>query len=284
MEIESQHNNQTIEIRHAELPPQYARVPHSSSETLFLFCESGHGIATVNFSRYRICRGSFIPVFSDAYFEINRLSANTRFRLIRLDDKLFDEVAFRLSADFWDFWMDNPVLYLSAEQIRALQSWFVSAGWILSCTKSDIRNFMIHNHLCNLFSALEAGCKSYMENHGRKEKGTAHGILNRFWRLLADNSRLEHEVRFYADKLNITTHYLAKITQKTMHYSPKECIDWQIIMELKQVLKSTDLTIKEIADNFGFESSSYLISYFRRHTGVTPGNFRKHNCSSESLK
>ena len=43
-------------------------------------------------------------------------------------------------------------------------------------------------------------------------------------------------------------------------------------------------TIKEIADNFGFESSSYLISYFRRHTGVTPGNFRKHNFSSESLK
>lgn len=34
---------------------------------------------------------------------------------------------------------------------------------------------MIHNQLCNLFSALEAGCKSYMENHGRKEKGTAPG-------------------------------------------------------------------------------------------------------------
>ena len=116
MEIKSQHKEPMIEILHAELPPQYARVPHSSSETLFLFCESGHGIATVNFSRYRICRGSFIPVFSDAFFEINRLSANTRFLLIRLDDKLFDEVAFRLSADFWDFWMDNPVLYLSAEQ------------------------------------------------------------------------------------------------------------------------------------------------------------------------
>lgn len=151
---------------------------------------------------------------------------------------------------------------------------------MLSCADSDLKNFMLHNQLCNLFSALEVECRAYMENYTRKAKGTAHGILNRFWRLLVDNSREQHEVRFYADKLNITTHYLAKITQKTMNRSPKECIDRQIIMELKQALKNPELTIKEIADRFGFESASYLISYFRRHTGITPGNFRKNNFSS----
>lgn len=280
MEIKSQHNNQAIDIGYTELVPGYVKIPHSSSETAFLLCEKGYGVVTINFSRYQIRRGSFIPVFSDAYFEITGRSANTRCRIIRLNDNLFDEVSFRQSADFWNFWMDNPVFYLSTEQIALLQAWFVNAEWMLSCADSDIKDFMLHNQLCNLFSALEAGCKPYMENYRPKEKGTAHSILNRFWRLLVDNSKQEHEVRFYAEKLNITTHYLAKITQKTMGHSPKECIDWQIILELKQTLKNTNLTIKEIADHFGFESSSYLVSYFRRHTGITPGNFRKNNFSS----
>lgn len=277
MEIKSQHNNPTIEIRYTELVPGYVKIPNSSSETAFLFCEKGYGVVTVNFDRYRIRRGSFIPVFSDAYFEINGLSADTRFRIIRLDDNLFDEVTFRLSVDFWNFWLTPLVLHFSEEQITQLQAWFLNAEWILSYTENDSGEFMIRNQLCNLFSAIETGCKSYMENYTRKEKRTAHSILNRFWRLLAEYGKLEHEVRFYADKLNITTHYLAKITQKTMHHSPKECIDWQIVMELKQTLKNTELTISEIADMFGFESSSYLISYFRRHTGITPGNFRKNS-------
>lgn len=279
MKIKSQHDNPTTEIGYAELSPGYVKTPHSSSETVFLFCERGYGIVTVNFDRCRIHRGSLITVCSDAYFEVNSLSSDTRFRIIRLNDNLFDEVTFRLSADFWFFWTDNPVLCLSMEQMALLQAWFMNAEWILSCTDSVSKDFMLHNQLCNLFSAIEAECKSYMKNYTRKEKATAHNILNRFWRLLADNNKQEHEVKFYADRLNITTHYLAKITQKTMRYSPKECIDWQIIMEIKNTLKNTELTIKEIADMFGFESSSYLISYFRRHTGVTPGNFRKNNFS-----
>lgn len=278
MKTKSQHNNLTIKIGNAELSPQHVEMPHSS-ETCFLFCESGRGILTVDSDKYGIYRGAFITIFSDAFFEINRLSINTRFRIIRLNNNLFDEVSFRLSADFWNFWMNNPVMYLSSEQIASLQAWFVNMKWILSCADSDIKNFMLNNQLCNLFFALEVGCKPYLENYRPKEKGRAHRILNRFWRLLAEYGKHEHEVRFYADKLNITTHYLAKITQKLMHYSPKECIDWQIILELKQILKTTELTIKEIADMFGFESPSYLISYFRRHTGITPGNFRKNNFS-----
>lgn len=269
-----------IEIGYAKLPPRYTQTSHSLSDTIFLFCESGHGIVTINFDRYPIRCGSFISVFSDAYFEVNTLSDNARFRAIRLDDNLFGEVSFRLSAYFWDLWTDSPVLYLSIEQAALLQAWFINAEWMLSCADCDLKNFMLHNQLCNLFSALEVGCKSYMGNYTRKTKGTAHGIINRFWWLLVDNCRQEHEVRFYADKLNITTHYLAKITQKTMNHSPKECIDKQIIMELKQMLKNPELTIKEIADLFGFESASYLISYFRRHTGTTPGEFRKNNFSS----
>ncbi|MCR6506441.1 helix-turn-helix domain-containing protein [Bacteroides sp. KH365_2] len=57
--------------------------------------------------------------------------------------------------------------------------------------------------------------------------------------------------------------------------SPKEIIDRQIVMEIKRMLISTDLSAKEIADRFHFDSTSYMGRYFRRHTGMTPTEFRE---------
>lgn len=256
----------------------YEKMPHSTNETCCLFCECGYGIVTINFEKYIVRPGCFIPIYSDDYFLINRLQDDSGFYMIRMDDNLLDEVSIRQSADFWNFWMYNRVLYMSQEQTMQMQAWFLNARWILSCTQElQMRDFMAHNQLSTLFTAIEVCCKDYMQNHHNKTDNNAQRILQRFWRLLVDNCKQEHEVRFYAEKLNITTHYLAKITRKAMGYSPKECIDWQRINEIKQELRNSHKSIKEIADNFGFESSSYLISYFRRHTGITPRNFRKNN-------
>ena len=165
---------------------------------------------------------------------------------------------------------------MSAEEILQMHAWFLNVRWILSSTEElQMRDFMLRNQLSTLFTGIEVCCQDYMKEYHSKTDNNAHRILQRFWRLLVDNCKHEHEVRFYAEKLNITTHYLAKITRKAMGYSPKKCIDWQRITEIKQELRNSHKSIKEIADNFGFESSSYLISYFRRHTGITPGNFRK---------
>lgn len=51
-------------------------------------------------------------------------------------------------------------------------------------------------------------------------------------------------------------------------------IDRQIIMEMKHILTTTDLSIKEIANQFHFETSSYMGRYFRRHTGMSPTEYR----------
>lgn len=274
MEIKPQQSNLLIELKDIELLPQYVKMPHTL-ETNFLFCESGRGIVTIDFEKYYIQHGSFITIFSDVYLKINSLSDNARFKAIRLDNKLFDEISFNLSSAFWPFWIDNPVFHPSKEQIIPLQAWFIVLKWILSSADSNIKDSMIHKQLNNLLLAFETECKPYLDNYCPKERGTTHRIFNNFWKLLAKYGKMKHDVQFYADQLNITSHYLAKITKELLHASPKECINWQIILELKQILKTTDLTIKEIAEMFGFESSSYLISYFRQQTGTTPGNFRK---------
>ena len=48
-----------------------------------------------------------------------------------------------------------------------------------------------------------------------------------------------------------------------------------ITMDAKAQLRSTDLTVKEIAFSLGFNNLSFFNKYFRQHTGMTPQEYRR---------
>ena len=52
-------------------------------------------------------------------------------------------------------------------------------------------------------------------------------------------------------------------------------INRQIIMEMNRLLTTTDISIKELAARFHFDTMSYMARFFRRYTGLTPNEFRK---------
>jgi AraC-like DNA-binding protein len=83
------------------------------------------------------------------------------------------------------------------------------------------------------------------------------------------------DVLFYADKLCITPRYLRKITMENIRSeSPKTIIDKRLIIEIKVLLQSTELSIQEIADKLNFPDQSYLSRYFKVNCGITPTDYR----------
>lgn len=102
-------------------------------------------------------------------------------QIINLDDNLFDEVTAHQSADFWNFWIDNRVLYMSAEEILQMHAWFLNVRWILSSTEElQMRDFMLRNQLSTLFTGIEVCCQDYMKEYHSKTDNNAHRILQRF--------------------------------------------------------------------------------------------------------
>ena len=96
----------------------------------------------------------------------------------------------------------------------------------------------------------------------------------RFLKLIAQHFRTTREVSFYAEQLCITTTYLYKLTHRRWNLSPKELIDRQTICEIKTLLSSTDMSVKEIAAMLHFEDTPYMCRYFRQRTGFSPTEYR----------
>ena len=99
-------------------------------------------------------------------------------------------------------------------------------------------------------------------------------LTDTFFALLHRYYATQRSLLFYADRLCITTKYLSKIIRRTTGQTVYYWIEEFIVKEAKRQLRSTDATVTEIADRLGFPNSSFFAKLFRRHTSLSPNDYR----------
>lgn len=99
-------------------------------------------------------------------------------------------------------------------------------------------------------------------------------LIRNFNILVDTHFRKEHAVGFYAQKLFKSPKTLSNNFAK-FEKSPLQIIHDRIILEAKRLLIYTDKSAKEIAYQIGFEDASHLSRMFKRHTSLSPSEFKK---------
>lgn len=102
-----------------------------------------------------------------------------------------------------------------------------------------------------------------------------------FFRLLALHYREQHSVKYYAEQMHLTPKYLSTAIKRA---TGRPILDWiheAILIDAKMLLRTTDMTVQEIADQLNFSSSSAFIQFFKKHTGTTPRNLKV--CCTKSM-
>jgi AraC-like DNA-binding protein len=105
-------------------------------------------------------------------------------------------------------------------------------------------------------------------------KNTKIDLLRDFNMLVESYFKTEHSVSFYADKLFKSPKTLSNTFSK-LNTSPLQIIHERIVLEAKRLLIYTDKTAKEIAYDVGFEDASHLSRLFKKHTTLSPSDFKK---------
>ena len=102
-----------------------------------------------------------------------------------------------------------------------------------------------------------------------------NNLAFRFHMLVDKYYKSQKNVSFYADELCITSNYLGVLCRKQYKKSPSAFIKERILLEAKQLLHSSDKSIKEIAFELGFRNFSHFSYFFRTEIGTTPKNYRQ---------
>lgn len=100
-------------------------------------------------------------------------------------------------------------------------------------------------------------------------------LTENFFRLLHEFFSSRRDVSFYADRLCLTSKYLARVIQQVTGHTPAYWIADFTVREAKTLLKATTLTVTELSERMNFPNSSFFARYFRRHAGVSPQEYRK---------
>jgi YesN/AraC family two-component response regulator len=100
-------------------------------------------------------------------------------------------------------------------------------------------------------------------------------IYRRFMFLLADNTNVNRSVKSYADELCVSPKYLTSVCRKHSDCTASELIATAVISRIKQLLLYSDLSIKEVASEMGFDNLSFFGKYVKKHLGLSPNNYRK---------
>ena len=99
--------------------------------------------------------------------------------------------------------------------------------------------------------------------------------VDEFIRLVTEHHMTEHYLAFYAEKLGITPKYLSKLVRDVTGRSAPDWIDSFLVLEAKNMLKYSDMAIKEIVYEMHFPDQSSFYKFFKLHTGMIPSDYRK---------
>ncbi|GAA0272449.1 AraC family transcriptional regulator [Streptomyces polychromogenes] len=99
-------------------------------------------------------------------------------------------------------------------------------------------------------------------------------LASAFGRLLCEPGGAQRPVGWYARELGVSAGHFQTLVRRATGRSPGSLIRQQQTLEAKRLLAGSDMTVRQIARLGGFADPAYFCRFFRRETGMSPGEFR----------
>lgn len=104
----------------------------------------------------------------------------------------------------------------------------------------------------------------------RKEK-----ITIQFMQAVESDFKQFRTLDHYASQLNLSAKYVSNCIRETTAANPRDIIAKTTADFAKKQLLQTPLTIEEISDSLNFSDVYSFGKFFKKHSGYSPGKFRK---------
>lgn len=169
---------------------------------------------------------------------------------------------------------DHPCIDITAEELQSFEEYHAFLWSKVKLKDNPFRKEITQGLLLSLFYEIY----DIYQGHTAKErvpKSRKEDLFEHFIRYVSEHYKEERSVSFYADKMFLTPKHLSTVVKEVSGKTASEWIDSLVVLEAKVMLKSSDRSIQEIADELHFANQSFFGKYFKHHTGVSPKEYRK---------
>ena len=135
--------------------------------------------------------------------------------------------------------------------------------------------------LVNHIELLLNYCMRFYERQFITRGKTNRDVLTRFENLLDEyfESALAEQdglptVKYFADKLCLSSNYFGDMFKKETGKSPQEYIQEKVIELAKERISDTADTVSQIAYSLGFQYPQHFCRLFKKRVGYTPSEYR----------
>lgn len=228
----------------------------------------------IGFKDYKLKRNDLAILSEDLFCKPIVMESNAKLEMILIKESFFNNSNYKLPADFYNLVNQMPFVSLNKEE----KQYYLSC--INFCKNICKKNFNNEEKiLSNMLNSIALISLEIWQQHSKSptfpndvDKITQ---LNRdFFNLLFQKAKQYHKVDYYAKTLGVSHNYLTYCVKYITNQTPKQAIEKQLINEIKHLLESTNLSLKEIAWQLNFSDASYLSRFFNRHCGISPANYR----------
>lgn len=167
----------------------------------------------------------------------------------------------------------NGFYPLEGQSLEAVENYMKMAQRVL---RSDNNHYQTEI-LTHLTIAYYYGVGTYIHRAERiGDTATRyHQISDNFIELVRDNCHIHRDMDFYADALCLSAKHVNLAVKKVTGDNAMKWIERYTVLKAKSLLKTTGLSVSEIADSLNFPSPSDFGKYFKKFTGYSPRAFRK---------
>ena len=245
-------------------------------------CTSGRVTAMMNSNKVELNKNQVAVVPKNAIITDLMLSPDFKLKAMFFSDRMLQSFLHE-KISIWNETMyihRNNILTLDDDAILFYDHFYSMLKLVMECGpnhiyySNEVIQSLLRAAMLALCGAMKASINKNVSDPSVKMRSSPSVYFQRFLDLLHSGDVRNRSVQYYAKQLCITPKYLTIICKKHSGKTPLEWITGQAIENIRYYLRYTDLSIKQICDVLNFASPSFFGKYVRQHLGVTPGNLR----------
>ncbi|MHC5202189.1 helix-turn-helix domain-containing protein [Myroides sp. LJL119] len=259
-----------------------------SSNFAFIVIYQGELILEINGAENKYEFGNIIIIPSHRLYKIINYSSNLKIYIFSCDRDLIKRHT-NFNFNKYDIYRltnaekKKSYLKFDAEEFSNIKNQLEQLSFYLDESKQvtfkkEITWLIVNTIIYGIFGKLLSSVEKPSLSNSRKEE-----IVMEFILLLSENFTSEKELKFYADRLNISVKYLSNCVRDITDIPPKSIIAQQLVNEAKNELLNKKNPVNIIASNLGFSDQYSFGKFFKKHTGLSPKNYRLKNSLVKSF-